>query len=73
MYNFTQEETCRDHTWKDKRSKLDSTIQTPPNKQAKYSNAILQETLLLSKNQNQANAREREKRIRKNEEEEVYL
>ena len=52
---------------------LDSEIQTPPNSQAKNSNVILQETLLLSKNQNQASARERAKRMRKNEEEEAYL
>ena len=39
----------------------------------KYSNVILQETHLLSKNQNQENAREREKRMRKNEENESYL
>jgi len=46
--NITQEKNGTT-TPEKKRSKLDSAIQAPPNKQAKLSNANLQETLLLSK------------------------
>lgn len=52
---------------------FDSKIQAPTSKQAKQSNANLQETLLLSKQPKPSNVRERAKRMRKNEEEKDYL
>ena len=75
MYNlYTKKENQGKITLEKRRDQLlDIEIQTPPNSQAKNSNVILQETLLLSKNQNQASARERAKRMRRNEEEEAYL
>ena len=46
MNNFTQNKKI---TLGREEIQLDSAIQAPPNKQAKHSNANLQETLLLSK------------------------
>ena len=51
-----------------------SEIQAPTNKQAKHSNANLQETLLLSEQPKPSKCkRERAKRIKRNEEGEAYL
>ena len=74
MYNlYTRRTKERSHLKREEINFLIAKSKLHQTDKPKYSNVILQETLLLSKNQNQASARERTKRMRRNEEEEAYL